>query len=584
MVTAAFAWRTFMEVLADRARSAADEEAFVFLADKNRPESTLTYGELDRQARAIGALLQAAGMSGQRALLLHSPGPQFIAALFGCFYGGAVAIPAYPPDPARLDRTIPRLQAIVRDAGATVVLTTAAMRSVAESIFAQVPDLQTLRWIASDINGDGLERPWRDLALSPDTLAVLQYTSGSTATSRGVMLTHANLLHNSAFIYRAFGHSRRSRGVIWLPPYHDMGLIGGILQPVYGGFPCVLIPPLAFFQRPIRWLRAISRYRGSTSGGPNFAYDLCVRRIPFDQRQELDLSCWEIAFNGAEPVRCETIDAFVQAFEPYGFRREAFYPCYGLAEGTLAVACRIKAHPPVTRAFSTDELKQHRVKEGASGEPRVAALVGCGRPADDHQLAIVEPETVEKLPPNRVGEIWVSGPSVAQGYWNHPKNTGRTFQAFLASGEGPFLRTGDLGFVHEGELFVTGRLKDLIVVRGRNYYAQDIEVAAEASHAALRRNCGAAFRVEKEGVEHLVVVYEVDTKRPVDYAAVIQAIRLGVAAGVDLQVYAVVLVTPRSVPKTSSEKVRRFLCQSLFLEGRLEVVASWSLDRADEGS
>jgi acyl-CoA synthetase (AMP-forming)/AMP-acid ligase II len=268
-------------------------------------------------------------------LLLHPPGLEYVAALCGCLYAGAIAVPAYPPDPMRLQRTLPRLQALIADAGATIALTTAAIRDMAFAIAEHAPELAGLRWVASDTVDDSLASTWRAPAVGRGRLALLQYTSGSTGTPRGVMLSHGNLLHNAWLIYHRFGHEPESRGVIWLPPYHDMGLIGGVLQPLCGGFPVTLMSPLHFLERPLRWLRAIGRYRATTSGGPNFAYDLCVRKISPEERETLDLRSWSLAFNGAEPIRADTLDRFTAAFAPAGFRREAFYPCYGLAEATL---------------------------------------------------------------------------------------------------------------------------------------------------------------------------------------------------------------------------------------------------------
>jgi acyl-CoA synthetase (AMP-forming)/AMP-acid ligase II len=342
--------------------------------------------------------------------------------------------------------------------------------------------------------------------------------------------------------------------------------------------------PLEFLQRPIRWLRGVSKYRATTSGGPNFAYDVCVRRIKPADCQGIDLSSWDVAFNGAEPVRRSTVDAFVKAFEGFGFRREAFYPCYGLAEGTLAVSGGAKAAAPILRSFASEPLERHHAVPAVEGEGATQAswFVGCGQPDRGHTLLIVDPEARTECPPDRIGEIWLSGESVARGYWNHEQDTEESFRARLADGRGPFLRTGDLGFVVDGELFVTGRLKDVLVVQGRNYYPTDIEVAGELAHPDLRRSCSAAFTVEIDDRERLVMVHEVEAGRPVDHEAVVLAIRSAVVTAVDLQAHTIVLIGARSLPKTSSGKVQRWLCRSQFLTRALDVVHQWSLAGGEE--
>lgn len=553
---------SFGEILARRAHEQPEARAFAFRGDDG--EHGLTYADLDRRARSIGAAIRVAGATGERVLILYPPGLDYVAALFACFHAGAAAVPAYPPDPARLERTLPRLLAIVRDARPELVVTIGALRDMLEERLRGKHEARTLRYLATDAPlpdvDDSAAPPAR-----PDEPALLQYTSGSTAAPRGVVLTHDNLLRNSDFIRRAFGHTPASRGVIWLPPYHDMGLIGGVLQPVYAGFPCVLMSPLTFLRRPLSWLRAVSDHRATTSGGPNFAYDLCVRRARPEQTADLDLTSWEVAFNGAEPVRAATIEAFCERFHDCGFRREAMFPCYGLAEGTLMVTGGPRLRPP--RYQRLDE------RPGSPG-----TVVGCGASDSRDRVLIVDPESRTPLPPGRVGEIWVAGASVAAGYWDRPAETAATFGATLAgSAGGPFLRTGDLGVLRDGELFVTGRIKDLLIVGGRNHYPTDVELACEAAVPALRKGCGAAFTVERDGRERIVVVYEVAVGRSPDQNAVIRDVRRAVAQAIDAQVDAVALIEPRTIPKTSSGKVQRGLCRELFVGGRLDVVASWSL-------
>ena len=562
-----FELSTVVELLCFRALHQPKQQAYTFLVDGETEEANLTYEELDRRARAIGAELQSNGATGECALLLYPPGLDYIAAFFGSLYAGVIAVPAYPP---RRNRPMPRLQAIVADSQTTLVLTTAQILSDIERRFAHAPDLKALSCLVTDTISGTLAEEWRDESVKRDTLAFLQYTSGSTGMPKGVMVSHGNLLHNSARIQNCFEHTPDSRGLVWLPPYHDMGLIGGILQPLFSGFPMTLIPPVAFLQKPFRWLRAISHYKATTSGGPNFAYDLCVDKITDEQRATLDLSSWDVAFNGAEPIRHETLQRFVATFEPCGFRREAFYPCYGMAEATLIVSGGKKTAPPVTQTLQKTALEQNRVTE----KEGIRRLVGCGKAVLDQKIVIVEPESKTECPPDRIGEIWVSGPSVTRGYWNRIEETEQTFRAYLDTGEGSFLRTGDLGFIRDGELFVTGRLKDVIIIRGLNHYPQDIERTVEKSHQAVRPNCAAAFSVEVLGSERLIVVAEVERcfRRNLDVEAVISEIRLDVAAQHALQVYAVLLLRTGRIPKTSSGKIQRRACRTGFLEGTLDAV------------
>jgi 8-amino-7-oxononanoate synthase len=562
-----------VDLLRHRASHQGNEKAFGFLRDGETDEVSITYAELDRQARAIGAVLESRGMEGERALLLYPAGLDFIAAFFGCLYAQVVAVPAYPP---RRNRKMSRIEAIVEDARARVALTTSDVLERIQETLDNEARLRKLTWITTDVLASGTEDDWHPPDVHGDTLAFLQYTSGSTGHPKGVMLAHSNLLHNSAMISYVCEHTRSGSGVFWLPSYHDMGLIGGILQPMYFGRPNILMSPMAFLQKPFRWLQAISHYRCTISGGPNFAYDLCVEKITREQRDTLDLSSWTVAFNGAEPIRPDTIDKFSEYFAPCGFCRETFFPCYGLAEATLLVSGGFKSSPPVVRWFDAEALEQNLVVDAIPDEPGARELVGSGGNLLDQRAIIVDPETETEAPPGRVGEIWVSGPSVAQGYWNNPQETEYTFYARLKdSPSGTFLRTGDLGFFQDGELFVTGRLKDLIIIRGRNHYPQDIEWTVETAHPRLRQDAGAAFSVEVEGRERLVIVHEVDRRGNGDLAEVTRAIRTRVAAEHDVAVEAVILLQTGSIPKTTSGKIQRHACRAAFLEDSLSSVTAW---------
>lgn len=568
-----FVTSTLVDLLRRRALLEPERSAYTFLADKESTATDLTYGELDRKAQAIGAALQQIGAKGERALLLYPSGPEFIAAFFGCSYGGIIAVPAYPPDPARLNRTLPRFQAIIRNAEPLVALTTTLLLPMFEELASQNPGLKSIRWLATDNLADEMTSGWTYPDIDRNRIAFLQYTSGSTSEPKGVMVSHGNLLHNEQMIKAAFRHTEKSTFVGWLPLYHDMGLIGNLIQPLYIGARSVVMSPMAFLQKPVRWLQAISDYQAATSGGPNFAYDLCVRKITEQQKAGLDLSTWTVAFNGAEPVRMHTIDAFTKAFASCGFRRQAFSPCYGLAEATLIVSGRIDKSAPLVSTFNRESLEENGVLAMAPDEEGGRALVSCGKSLQGEQTLIVDTQSLTRCPPDQIGEIWVASPSVALGYWNNPEETEKTFGAYLSDDKsGPFLRTGDLGFFKEDELFVTGRLKDLIIIRGRNHYPQDIELTVERSHAALRPGCGAAFSIDAAGEERLVLVQEID-REDRNIEEIIEKIRQAVTEEHELQPYAIVLIKAGSLPKTSSGKIQRQQCRLMFLKGGLEAVA-----------
>ncbi|MFD2169281.1 amino acid adenylation domain-containing protein [Tumebacillus lipolyticus] len=558
---------TLVDLLRARTQEYAGRDAFAFLTDEL--EERITFEELDRKARAVGAALQAAGAAGERALLLYQPGLPYIIAFFGCLYADVLAVPAYPP---RQNGNLDRLQAVVKDSEAKFALTATAVMAGIEKRFGDAEGLSQLEWVNTDLIGDELADSWQMPEIDSDTLAFLQYTSGSTSAPKGVMLTHGNLLANLELIQSSFETSDRDRAVIWLPPYHDMGLIGGVLQPIYAGFFTTLMAPVAFVQRPLLWLQTISRTGASVSGGPNFAYELCLDKITPEQRDQLDLSAWSVAFTGAEPVRKETLDRFAEYFAPCGFRKEAFYPCYGLAEGTLFVTGGNKAELPITHAFDADLLEQNVAVVTAEGAD-ARTLVSSGRSLAQ-QVVVVNQETFAVCAETQVGEIWVAGSSVAQGYWKRPEQSQETFGARLSeTGEGPFLRTGDLGFLKDGELYVTGRMKDLIIIRGRNHYPQDIEFTVQECHPAIATGNLAAFSVEADEEERLVITAEVERAyRKADLDEVVSAVRLAVAEAHELQVYGIVLLKPASIPKTSSGKIQRHACKDRFLHGGLQAL------------
>ena len=560
---------TLVQMLGQRATTQAQDPAFAFLGDGETEENRWTYSQLDRKARALAVRLMDMGLTGERALLLYPPGLDFIAAFFGCLYAGVIAAPAYPP---RRNRSANRVESIVEDCDPKVALTTASAGERMRDIVEETPCLAKLRWLHTDQHSDEHADKWRFPSITPDTIAFLQYTSGSTGTPKGVMLSHRNLIQNSAMIAYAFENHQVGMGVFWLPMYHDMGLIGGVVQPIYIGLPNVLMSPMAFLQKPYRWLRAISKYGSNTSGGPNFAYDLCVEKIGEREKAKLDLSRWTLAFNGAEPVRAETMDRFAEAFECCGFRRESFYPCYGLAEATLMVSGGKRFEPPVTRLFSASALEKGECVDVAANEEDSRELVGSGRTLLDEKVLIVDTQKCEPLPEGKVGEIWVRGAHVAKGYWRRPEATQETFGATLASNpHETFLRTGDLGFIHQDELFISGRLKDLIILRGVNHYPQDIEWTVDHSHEDLRMGSTAAAVVTAGGSERLAIFCEVQ-RHAESAEAVVDAVKRAVAREHELPVELVVLLRTGSIPKTSSGKIQRHACKHGYVNGTLEIV------------
>jgi len=567
-------------------------------------ESWLTFGQLDRLCRAAAVRLRDRLGAGTRVLLVFPPGLDFITAFFACSYAGLIAVPAYPPEPARLERTLPRLRAIVADAGAAAALTTRALVERFEPIARLVPELGGLSWHAIDTGSEtGDASAWRDPGVGTDDVSFLQYTSGSTGRPKGVVITNRCLLHNAEAIRRAHRYSSDTRMVTWLPPYHDMGLIGSIVQPVYTGFSCLHLTPSQFLLKPLRWLEAITSMRATSSGAPNFAYDLSVQKVTEEQKASLDLSSWDLAYCGAEMIRSDTVQRFNAAFAGCGFKPSAWYPCYGLAEGTLIVTG--------IRKGSGVDVEPHE------GRP----VVGVGQLVTGGELAIVDPATGVRRPDGEIGEIWVRSESVAAGYWCRPDDTAATFGAHTRDGAGPFLRTGDLGFMVGGNLYVTGRKKELILVRGKKLYPTDVETTVDvlAKGAAYYRAGGAvAFAGEISGDERLFVAVEIERRTaerrgaddrrgagrashdrratdrrrrpfhyrgaeaaPLNLAQIARAVRAAVAAEHGVEPFGVYLLRAGAVPKTSSGKKQRLELGSVLLTDstQRDVLFAWRADR-----
>ena len=585
---------TLVEILRERAREAPDRKAFSYLEDGEEREAVLSYGELDRRARAIAARLQQDHEVGDRVLLLYPPGLDFVTAFYACSYAGVIAVPAYPPDPTRLDRTLPRVQAILSDCGARTVLTTSPIQSMAGFLFPKGA-LSGLAWLASDQIEKGPSEGWREPAVDGDAVAFLQYTSGSTGSPKGVVITHTNVLVNQEMMRQVSGSSDQSVVLSWVPFYHDLGLIGGVVHPVYVGGRSVLMSPLDFLQKPARWLRAVTRHRATISAGPNFAFELCARRVSAPEREGLDLSSWSMALVGAEPIAASTLERFTQEFAPHGFDPAAFFQGYGMAEAVLSVSSGTMGVVHRTVEVDKRDLRRNvvtvvhrsRSQRGDRGEraAEIAEIVSCGKALPGQDIRVVDPESGTPKGEREIGEVWVRGDNVARGYWNRDEDSARTFGGFLRLEDadrtsadvavGPFLRSGDLAFWHDGELYVTGRIKDLIILRGRNIYPQDLEASIERSHPALRPGCGAAFSVQLPSGEALVVAQEVRKDLGgADLGDVAAAIRRTLLREEGLRCHAVVLLQAGTIPKTSSGKIRRGACREAFLDGTLEVVAT----------
>jgi 8-amino-7-oxononanoate synthase len=562
-----------VDIAQERAITEAQRVAFTF-SESDDSESNLTYAQLDMRAKAIAAHLAEQGLVGKRALLLYMPGFDYLTAFYGCLYAGVVAVPAYPPDPHRLGRTLPRLMNIIRDSESSAVLTTQVIDEMAESLFSSTDQVQKLEWIATDVIADKAARAYKRPNIQTQDLAFLQYTSGSTSNPRGVMLTHENILANMSLILKELGHDKLSF-VSWLPPYHDMGLLGGMLQPVHAGFHSTLMSPLDFLSNPFKWLKVMSEKKATASAGPNFAYDLCARRVTDEERSQLDLSFWKVAVNGAEPVRAETLQRFYERFSPSGFRMETFKPCYGLAESTLYVTGATGTGPSVIHV-EKNELEKGVVKTSSKLISTSRSLVSCSSPADEMKVRIVDTHTQRTLGEDHVGEIWLWHPSVSSGYWNQPVKNKEYFSLHTKEGEGPFMRTGDVGFMHEKELYVTGRLKDLVIIRGRNHYPQDIEETLEHCHDNIRPGCLAAFSIDTDQGEGLAIVVEVKRKKSKhELDQTIDAIKRAVAAQHDIKVDAVALIEARNIPKTSSGKIQRHACKQMLHDGTLNAIQIW---------
>lgn len=558
------------DVVRWRGRCQSDRDAFIYLADGENEQARLTYGELDVRARAIGADLQSRFTSGDRAVLMFPPGLDFICAFWGCLYAGLIAVPIYPP---RGRSQMPRLDAVLRDSSAAVIVSTSKMiSSMARD--GRLDEISAVSVCASDEVPLSLADSWQHRESSSETTAILQYTSGSTGQPKGVVVALGNVLYNASYICKSFELNETSRSVCWLPHFHDMGLVEGLIAPVYGGFAAVLMPPIAFVQRPVRWLKAFSQYRGTHGGAPNFAFELCLEKVTDDEKATLDLTAIDSLYNGAETIRQATMERFVRAFGPCGLRETSLFSSYGLAEATVMVSGSRK---PLCLSVDAAALSLGRAVPVGPDDPGAASVVSCGGSRLQTGLVIVDPNTGKTVDAGMVGELWVSGPTVCDGYWRRPEESDETFRLNGGSTEERMVRTGDLGFEHDGEVYVTGRLKDVIIVAGRNIYPQDVEWAAQHADASLHGAISAAFAVDTGSVEQVVLVQEVPrtSQRRLDGAGVIRAILRAVAETLDVQIDSVLLLKPGTIPKTSSGKAQRGLCRRLYLGQELAICDEW---------
>ncbi|WP_193075971.1 non-ribosomal peptide synthase/polyketide synthase [Pseudomonas sp. FME51] len=553
-----------------RAAMQPDRLALRFLGSDD--EEVLSYRQLDQRVRIMAAALAQRAAPGDRAVLLFPSGPDYVAAFFACQYAGVIAVPAYPPETNQAQH-LKRLVSIVDDAEPGVILTTAGLTDSLQELEATLGSrLPTL--LAVDQLDPALGGGWQGPQVPADAVAFLQYTSGSTAMPKGVQVSHANLEANEWLIRQGYGIGEDDVIVSWLPLYHDMGLIGGLLQGIYSGVPVVLMSPQYFLGRPVRWLEAISRYRGTVSGGPDFAYRLCQERIAESKLAGLDLSCWRVAFSGSEPIRQDSLQAFASRFASCGFSSESYLASYGLAEATLFVTGGRPAQGIPALSVDAAALAVNRVEPGEG-----SILMSCGWEQPQHPLLIVDPQTREALADGRVGEIWSSGPSIAQGYWRNPQASADTF---VERDGRTWLRTGDMGFLHAGELFVTGRLKDLLIIRGQNLYPQDIERSVEEQVEEVRSGRVAAFPVVQEGREALGIAAEIGRRvaRQVPLEELIQRIREVVSMAHNEAPSVIALLAPGTLPKTSSGKLQRSACRSLLEAGELETLALYPDEKA----
>lgn len=569
-MTQAFS-ETLVHIARDRAQQLDGKVAYANLKDGKEEQRQISYRQLDEACRRIGAALQKRGTAGERILLLFPQGAEFVLGFFGTLYGGAIAVPAHTPKPNK--RSWSTFEAIVADCQPRFVLTCHSIRDNIVAWSEPYPTVSSLELLCvEDLESECASADWDESAPVKTEIAFLQYTSGSTSTPKGVMVSHANLIHNAGLTARHMGHDDKTVIVSWLPLFHDLGLIGIVVQTLYVGATCYMMSPAAFSGNPALWLQAISRYRATSSMSSDFGYRLCVKSIRPEQLEGVDLSSWRNALNAAEPIHASTLTGFKERFAPYGFAEDAFFPAYGLAEATLLSTTSRVGEKPVIMRVDKAALARGEFVPAEDTDGDAVELVSSGRPAHDMEVAIIDPESQTRCADGMIGEVWVRGASIARGYWQSPDASRQTFgQSPADAGQPHFLRTGDLGFLWNRELYIAGRLKDLIISRGRNIYPQDIELTVKDSHPAFRTVNGAAFSVEDDEGESIVVVHEVErtARNTTDFSELEKVVRNAVWQEHDISLAAVIFIAPASLPKTTSGKVQRRLTKALYLSDEL---------------
>ncbi|MGM7723802.1 fatty acyl-AMP ligase [Metabacillus sp. Hm71] len=573
---------SLIDLLNSNAKKHPHKIAFKYLIGEE-DEISLSYKQLVVDSKRIAAYLQKEGFSGKQALIMYPPGLEYVKAFLGCLYAGVIAVPVYPPT---LSRNMDRIRSILVDASTNIIFTTSQLHSKIVKHFSEETASMDIKWICIDELILPQADQWKQPNVNGESIAFLQYTSGSTSQPKGVMVTHQNILYNEEMIKKAFDNNENTIVLGWLPLYHDMGLIGNVLQPLFLGGTSILMSPMDFLQKPLRWLQAISKYKATVSGAPNFAYELCVKKITDEQKTLIDLSSWKVAYNGAEPVRYETLKKFAEAFKNCGFKEESFYPCYGMAEATLFISGGESNKKPIIKHFDSQALRDNKVQE-TSESNKSTALVSCGTTYLEQDIKIVNPNTYHICSENEIGEIWVNGVNVAKGYFGTGDNA--SFSGLISNESADkYLKTGDLGFINNGQLYITGRLKDIIILRGKNYYPQDIELTTEKAHIGIRNGCSASFSITEENEEKLVIVAEVERAfRPresshqnekSDANNVLIRIRQKVMEEHGVQPYCICLIKTGTIPKTSSGKIQRNACKQEFLNNELVI---WHIDKKE---
>lgn len=564
-------FESIIDVLKLRSIEQADKIAYRFLVDGEDLEETITYSDLDRKAQILAATIQTHCEKGDRAILLYSPGLDFIIAYFACLYAGIIAIPFPPPHHARLLKTIDPTINIIRDAKPKILLSNSKLINSIKQQLRSNNDFSLLHMISTDtLEKDAHKAIQPVTGINRSDVAFLQYTSGSTSSPKGVMVSYDNLLNNLEYTERRMCTSENSSGVFWLPFYHDMGLIGGILQPLYSGFTSTLIPHLLFLQKPLRWLKAMTKYKATVTAAPNFAYDLCNEKINEANNTELDLSQLKTALNGAEPVNPSTIINFFNSFKACGFKLDAFVPCYGLAESTLMVSGGPIEEEPIIKHLDKTEFQNNKLQFSDTSSDNTISVVSCGEICDGQTIKIVNPSNLNECTSDCIGEIWINGPSVTVGYWNNQDATEETFRAKLENDSLNYLRTGDLGFISDGQLFITGRIKNMIIIDGKNYYPHDIQRVVENAHYAINPSGSAVFAIDDSKSEQIVVLAEFQHKLVNDVKELEDSIRSAVSESLSLDLFDVRFVIPGSIPRTTSGKIKHHACKEQYLNENLK--------------